>query len=151
LRVDVSGSVAQAREGETVKYTAIAANTGTVSLTNVRLEIAPGETLKATHASPNSQEGQGSFYWVVPRLDPGQRIVSQLECLCLREGEAQVAAGASADGVQVQSLRTSTRVLPGAQPMNPERAVPERIPMNPAGVGPVAGQFGIDGEPHSSW
>jgi uncharacterized repeat protein (TIGR01451 family) len=137
LRVQVAGNVAQAREGEVVVYTASVTNSGNVPLTNVRIDISPIAGLTPTRASDKFQQGEGTFFWIVPRIDPGGEVNPQLHARVTLAGDARISVRAVADGVAAQATETATRVLPGNPPVDPmpmRPIQPDPIPMNPAEV-----------------
>lgn len=62
-------------------------NTGSATLSNVRIEVALEQSLQAKNASRGFREEGGTLVWNIPRIDPGRSSGIKVEALCLEIDE----------------------------------------------------------------
>ena len=72
----------RANTGDTVLFTIEVENRGPGAVTNLRVLDQYDLAMRPTRASDGWQAAGNDLYWTLPVLQPGQKYVRQVECLC---------------------------------------------------------------------
>jgi len=144
LAVKVSGPPSR-RAGEVASYTVEVVNEGSAPATNVVLSVTWGVNLELLEATRGHEDDLARLTtrWRIARLEGGERIVRQLNCLCLNPDEQGATVRATVSSQQTPSVSDSMQTVIGppatgtpprsaggqaAAPTGPGSTAPPRTP-----------------------
>lgn len=143
LAVRISGPPSR-RAGEVASYTVEVVNEGTAEATNVVLTVTWGINLELLEATRGHEDDLARLTtrWRIARLAGGERLVRQLNCLCLNPDEQGATVRATVSSQQTPTVSDSIQTVigpapPGGQPSGgaapfgpatPGKAEPGRAP-----------------------
>jgi uncharacterized repeat protein (TIGR01451 family) len=159
LSVRVSGPPSR-RAQEVASYTVEVVNEGSAPATNVVLSVTWGVNLELLEATRGHEDDlpRLTTRWRIARLEGGERIVRQLNCLCLNPDEQGATVRATVSSQQTPSVSDSIQTVigpplggtgpprgPGAAPAapgSPSGTAPSRPPTPSSERGPPPSQPG---------
>lgn len=154
LAVRVSGPPSR-RAGEVASYTVEVVNEGSTPATNVVLSVTWGVNLELLEATRGHEDDlpRLTTRWRIARLEGGERVARQLNCLCLNPDEQGATVRATVSSQQTPSVSDSIQTVigPPASGSRPSRGTggPVPTPAGPGGTTPAPAPQPSSGGSHT--